>query len=141
MTTSTRVRRIARTLKVIAIGWIFSCIFCFIPDSWMNSFLGWFGAEQMPSAIFMSYVLRGAGLILAGVGVVIWIAATDTVRYRPIVIAIIALHLIAAPVFYVMDAIIGMPLWWRVMDLGSFFVAGGVLLAFYLWPSSDETVA
>ena len=136
-----RVRYIARTLQVLAIGWIFSGVFCFIPDSWMNTFLGWFGAEQMPPAIFMSYVLRGAGLIIAGVGVVIWIAATDIVRYRPIVVAIIALHLIAAPVFYVMDAIIGMPLWWRVMDFSCFFVAGGVPLAYYLCPSSDEPVA
>jgi hypothetical protein len=107
----------------------------------MDSFLGWFGAEQMPPAIFMSYVLREAGLILGGVGVVIWITATDIVRYRPIVFALIALHMIAAPVFYVMYAIIGMPLWWRVMDFSCFFVAGGVPLAFYMCPSSDEPVA
>ena len=141
MTTATRVRRIARTLKVIAIGWIFSCFFCFIPDGWMNTFLGWFGAEPMPHAIFMRYCLWGAGLIIGGVGVVIWVAATDLVRYRPIVIAIIALHLIAAPVFYVMDTIVGMPPWWRVMDFGCFFVAGIVPFAFYLWPSSDEPAA
>ena len=101
----------------------------------MNVFLGWFGAEPMPHAIFMSYCLRGGGLIIGGVGVVIWIAATDVVQYHPIVIAIILLHLIAAPVFYVMDAIVGMPLWWRVMDFSCFFVAGGVALAFWLWPS------
>jgi len=70
------------------------------------------------------------------VSVVIWIAATDIVRYRPIVIAIIVLHLIAAPVFYVVDSIVGMPLWWRVMDFGCFFIAGGVPLAFWLWPSN-----
>jgi len=64
----------------------------------MNSFLGWFGAELMPRSIFMSYVLRGAGLIIGGVGVVIWITATDVVRYRPVVIAITLLHLVAAPI-------------------------------------------
>jgi hypothetical protein len=72
------------------------------------------------------------------VGVVIWVAATDIVRYRPILIAITALHLIAAPVFYVMDTIVGMPLWWRVMDFGSFLVGGGLLLAFWLWPSKSS---
>lgn len=141
MTTSTRVRRIARTLKVIAGGWIFSCFFCFIPNGWMNIFLGWFSAEPMPHAIFMRYCLWGAGLIIGGVGVVIWVAATDVVRYRPIVIAIIALHLIAAPVFYVMDTLVGMPLWWRVMDFSCFFVAGIVPFAFYFRPSSGEPVA
>jgi hypothetical protein len=92
----------------------------------------------MPHAIFMRYCLDGGGLIIGGVGVVIWVAATDVVRYRPIVIAIIALHLIAAPVFYVMDTIVGMPLWWRVMDFGSFLVCGGFFLAFWLWPSKPS---
>jgi len=127
-----------RTLKGIAIGWIVSCFFCFIPDGWMSVFLGWFGAEPMPHAIFMRYCLDGGGLIIGGVGVVIWVAATDIVRYRPIVIAITALHLIAAPVFYVMDTTVGMPLWWRVMDFGSFLVGGGLLLAFWLWPSKPS---
>ncbi len=135
MTTSTRVHRIAITLKVIAAGWIFSCFFCFIPDGWMNTFLGWFGAEPMPPGIFMRYCLDGGGLIIGGVGVVIWVVATDVVRYHPIAIAIIALHLLAAPVFYVMDTIVGMPLWWRVMDFGSFLVGSGFLLAFWFWPS------
>lgn len=101
----------------------------------MNVFLGWFGAEPMPQTIFMRYCLDGGGLIIGGVGVVIWVAATDIVRYRPIVVAIIALHLIAAPVFYVMDAFVGMPLGWRVMDFGCFLAGGGFLLAFWLWPS------
>lgn len=128
----------ARTLQVLALGWVFSCFFCFIPDSWMNIFLGWFRAGPMPHAIFMSYCLRGSGLIIGGVGVVIWIAATDIVRYRPIVIAIIALHLIAAPIFYLFDAIVGMPFWWRVMDFGCFLAGGGVLLVFWFWPSKPS---
>ena len=86
----------------------------------------------------MSYCLRGGGLIIGGVGVVIWIAATDIVRYRPIVIAIIALHLIAAPVFYLFDSIVGMPFWWRVMDFGCFLAGGGFLFAFWLWPSKPS---
>jgi hypothetical protein len=40
-----------------------------------------------------------------------------------------------------MDTIVGMPLWWRVMDFGCFFVSGIVPFALYLWPSSDEPVA
>ena len=131
----TRVRSIANVMRVLAVSWILSGIWCFLPGRWIDSFLAWFAVEQMPSALFMIYVLRGAGWACVGVGVVIWVVAADIVRYRPIVIAIIALHLIAAPVFYVMDAVIGMPLWWRVMDFSCFFVAGGLPLSFWLWPS------
>jgi hypothetical protein len=134
-----RERYLARTLQVLAIGWIFSGFFCFIPDRWMNIILGWFGAEPMPHAVFMRYCLDGGGLIIGGVGVVIWIAASDLVRYRPIVMAIIVLHLIAAPVFYMMDTIVGMPLGWRVMDFGSFLAGGGALLAIWLWPSKPSS--
>jgi hypothetical protein len=51
------------------------------------------------------------------------------------VIAIIALRLIAAPVFYSMEAIIGMPLSWRIMDFVSALMMGGIPLAFCLWPA------
>ncbi|TAK99928.1 MAG: hypothetical protein EPO07_10400 [Verrucomicrobia bacterium] len=132
---------LAATLKIVAIGWILSCFFCFIPDGWMNVFLGWFGAEPMPHAIFMRYCLWGGGLIIGGVGVVIWVTATDVVRFRPIVIAITALHLIAAPVFYLMDVIVGMPLRWQVMDISCFLAGGGFLLAFWLWPAKASPSA
>jgi ABC-type uncharacterized transport system permease subunit len=54
------------------------------------------------------------------------------------VIAIIALHLIAAPGFYWMDTIIGMTLSWRIMDFVSFLVSGVLPLAFCLWPAKKS---
>ncbi len=69
---------------------------------------------------------------------VIWVVATDVVRYRPMVIAIIVLHLIGGPVFYLMDVIIGMPLSWRIMDFVSFSMMGVLPLAFCLWPAKKS---
>lgn len=138
MKTFTRVRSIANVMRVLAVAWILSGVLCFLPYSWGNSFLAWFGMEQMPQALFMMYVLRGAGLLGVGIGVVIWVVATDVVRYRPIVIAIIALHLIGAPVFYLMDVIIGMPLSWRIMDFVSLLMMGVLPLAFCLWPAKKS---
>jgi hypothetical protein len=100
MKTFTRVRSIANALRILAVAWILSGVCCFFPEKWIDSFLAWFGVAQMPQALPMIYVLRGVGWVCVGMGIVIWIVATDVVRYRPIVIAIIALHLIAAPVFY-----------------------------------------
>jgi hypothetical protein len=135
MKTFTRFRSIANILRVLAVAWILSGVCCFFPDSWIDSFLAWFGVEQMPHALPMIYVLRGAGWVCVGTGVVIWIVATDIIRYRPMVIAIITLHLIAAPVFYWMDAIIGMPRRWCMMDFVCFLAAGSGPLAFCLWPA------
>ena len=138
MKTFTRVRSIANVMRVLAVAWILSGVLCFFPYTWSNAFLAWFGMEQMPRALFMIYVLRGAGLLGVGIGVVIWVVATDVVRYRPLVIAIIAFHLIGAPVFYSMDAIIGMPLSWRIMDFVSLLMMGGLPLAFCLWPAKKS---
>jgi hypothetical protein len=94
--------------------------------------------EQVPQALLMSYVLRGAGLLQVAMGIVIWAVASDVVRYRPIVIAIIAVHLLAAPAFYLMDATIGMPGWWCLMDFTCGILAGGIPLIFCLWPAKTS---
>jgi len=91
--------------------------------------------EQVPQALLMSYVLRGAGLLQVAMGIVIWAVASDVVRYRPIVITIIVVHLVAAPAFYLMDATIGMPRWWCLMDFMCGVLSGGIPLIFCLWPA------
>jgi hypothetical protein len=141
MKTFTRVRSIANVMRIIAIAWILSGFCCFFPDRWIDSFLAWFSVEQMPHALPMIYTLRGAGWACVGIGMVIWVVATDIIRYLPIMIAIIALHLIAAPVFFLTDAIIGMPRWWCMMDFGCFFGGGIVPLVFCLWPSPNTALA
>jgi hypothetical protein len=138
MKTFTRVRSIANTLRVLAVAWILSGICCFFPDSWDNAFLALFGVEPVPQGIPMIFVLRWAGVGCVWIGIMIWVVATDVVRYRPIVIAIIALHLIAAPVAYFMELVIGMPLSWRIMDSVSLLVLGVIPLVFCLWPAKES---
>jgi hypothetical protein len=137
MKTFTRIRSIANALRVLAVAWILSGVCCFFPDSWDNAFLARFGVEPVPQGLPMIFVLRWAGLGCVGIGVVIWVVAMDVVRYRPVVIAIIALHLIAAVVSYFMELIIGMPLSWRIMDSASLLVLGVLPLAFCLWPAKN----
>ena len=138
MKTFIRVRSIANVMRVLAALWILSGVCCFFPDSWDNSFLARFGVEPVPQALPMIYVLRCAGFLCLGIAVVIWVVAMDIVRYQPVVIAIIALHWIAALVFYLMEVIIGMPLWWRIIDCGGLLVMGILPLMFCLWPAKKS---
>ena len=116
-------------------AWILSGVCAFFPDSWDNVFLAKFGVEQVPQGLPMMLTLRWAGLVCVGVGVVIWVVAMDVVRHRPVVITIIALHLIAVVVSYFVETIIGMPMSWRIMDSVSLLVWGALPLAFCLWPA------
>ena len=135
MRTFTRVRAIANLLRFLAICWILSGVVFCLPKTWIDSFLVWVGMAQVPHALLMSYVLRGAGLLQVAMGIVIWAVASDVVRYRPIVITIIVVHLAAAPAFYLMDAVIGMPGWWCLMDFTCGILSGGIPLIFCLWPA------
>jgi hypothetical protein len=141
MSTSTRVRWIAILLRVAAISVMLSGLSFFLPEPWIDSILEWCGVGQMPHEALMRYVVRGAGYLQVAGGVFIWAIARDVVRYRPIVITVLALLLIGAPAFYLIDATAGLPRWWCFMDFGCCFLAGGVPLAFCLWPSSHEPVA
>jgi hypothetical protein len=138
MKTFTRVRSIANVMRVLAVAWMLGGVLCFIPYSWGNLFLAWFGMEPIPQSLFMTYCLCGAGFLGVGIGAVIWAVATDVVKYRPIVITIVTLHLIGAPMFFSMDLIIGMPLSWRIMDLVTLLMMGGIPLAFCLWPAKKS---
>ena len=90
----------------------------------------------MPGARLMRYVLFGAGYLQVALGVLVWVIAKDVLRYRALVIATIAIFLVGAPAFYLMDAAAGMPRWWCVLDFTCCFLAGGVPLIYCLWPSS-----
>ena len=138
MQTFTRIRSIAIALRILAVFWILNGVCCFFPDNWDNVFLAKFGVEPVPHVLPMMLVLRWAGLICAGAGVVIWVVATDVVRYRSIVITIIALHLIAVLVSYFVETLIGMPVSWRIMDSTICLVCGALPLAFCLWPAKES---
>ena len=89
----------------------------------------------MPHAMFLSYLLQAAAYFQIVIGAFIWVIATDVVRYRPLVITTIAIFLAGAPVFYVIDARIGLPRWWCMMDFISAFLCGAFPLAFCLCPA------
>jgi hypothetical protein len=50
--------------------------------------------------------------LLVGIGVLVWFIARDVVRFQPIIFAMLVVFLIAAPVFYLTNAIAGLPWYW-----------------------------
>jgi MFS family permease len=115
----------------------------FLPERWISSFLTWCFLEPMPHSVYLSYLLQAAGYFQIAIGAFVWVIATDVVRYRPLVIMTIAIFLVGAPVFYAIDASIGLPWWWCVIDFISAFLCGAFPLAFCLWPAKtppNETV-
>ena len=135
MKSSKRVRSIAILLRVLAISVIISGGSLFLPEAWINSFLEWCGVGQMPHEPQLRYLLWGCGYLALAWGVFIWVIAMDVMRYRPIIITVLVAFLIAAPTFYLIGNIAGLPRWWCIVDFISCFLAGAVPLTFFLWPA------
>jgi hypothetical protein len=138
MKTFTHVRAIANAIRVSAAVWGLCGVCCFFPIRWINGFFALFGVEPLPQCLPVDLFLRWGILGSLGVAVVLWVVATDVVRYRPLVITIIAFYLIVGVVSYLMEIIIGMPFWWRIMDCGPHLVMGGLILVCCLWPAKKS---
>jgi len=117
---------------------ILSGISFFFPKPWIDSFVQWWGAEPMPESAFMRYVLWGGGCLQVGIGAVVWVIARDVVRHQSVVLAVIVAFLVAAPTFYIIDAVAGLPRPWCWVDFGCCFLAGMVPLLFCLWPAKQS---
>ena len=128
----TRVCWTSRFLRCIAVVQLLTLGLVFVPEGWMASWHRGLGLGTMPDAAFLRYVIRGASYCQAAIGVLLWVMATDVVRYRPLVLTVAAIYLAGGPVFYFVDGLAGMPRWWGWMDSLSCVFAGGVLLALCL---------
>jgi len=138
MKSFTRVRTIANLLRLAAISVFLSGVTFLLPVSSIDAFLAWCGLEAVPHVRLMRYALFAAGLLQVGIGLVVWVIARDVVRYQPVVVAVLVAFLIGAPAFYLFDALAGMPCWWCILEFACCFLAGGVPLAFCLWPTSPN---
>ena len=138
MKTATRTRSIANTMRVLAIVLIISGGSFFLPVTWLDSILVQHGLGPFPHAALMRGALLVAGYLLVALGALFWVIAKDVVRYRPLVITTIAIFLVAAPAFYLIDAVAGLPRWCSIADFVLCFILGAVPLAFYFWPASNQ---
>jgi hypothetical protein len=119
--------RTALFLRIIAVVQMLTFAVVLLPVAWLASWHAWLGLGAMPDDPVLRYVIRGAAFAQGGVGVLVWVVATDVVRYRPLVITTAALSLCAAPAYYFIDATAGMPRWWCLFDFAYCVLAGGGL--------------
>jgi hypothetical protein len=91
----------------------------------------------MPDDPVLRYVIRGASLAQGAIGVLLWVIATDVVRFRPLVVTTAWIYLLGAPAYYFIDSVAGMPRFWCIFDCVFCFLAGGVLLILCLMSSRN----
>jgi hypothetical protein len=100
-----------------------------MPTEWIEAWHKWLGLGAMPHDPLLLYAVRGGGFVQGAIGVLLWIMACDVVRYRPLIMAVALIFLCSSPAFYLIDSIVRLPLFWCLLDAGSCFAVGSILLA------------
>jgi hypothetical protein len=99
-----------------------------MPRSWMEAAHAWLGLGEMPQGAVLMFMIRQASYVYGMHGVLLWILASDVVRYRTLILFTGFSFLLAAPVFLVIDHTAGMPLYWTISDaLGCGFFGAALL--------------
>jgi hypothetical protein len=118
-------------LRLLAILQVLTGAIVFLPVAWIAAWHAWLGLGPMPDDAVLRYVIRGGAFVQGAIGVLLWIMATDLVRYRPLIIAVAAIYLVSGPAFYGIDAVAGMPGFWCIFDGLSCFAVGSILFLLF----------
>ena len=131
------VRTTANFLRFVAIVQILTFAVIFMPSTWIGAWHYWVGLGVMSDTPVFRYVLRGASYVHGAIGILLWVMATDIVRYRPLVLTTALVYLIGGPAYYLIDSIAGIPGSWCIFDSAFCFLVGGAMLALCVWSSSE----
>lgn len=119
-------------LRVLAVLQCLTGFISIMPLEWIARWHRWLGFGALPDDPVLRYVIRGGALVQAAIGVLIWIIASDIVRYRPLVLALGGIYLVCGPAFYLLDTVAGMPWYWAVLDGAACAATGTVILGLSL---------
>ena len=115
--------RLSGTVEILAF------ISVVMPRSWMEISHEWLGMGTMPEGALLMFMIRQASYAYGMHGVSLWILASDVVRFRPLIVFNGVAFLLAGPVFFLIDYLTGMPLWWTIFDaLACGFIGAALLL-------------
>ena len=99
-----------------------------MPRSWMETSHAWLGMGAMPDGALLMFMIRQASYAYGMHGVSLWILASDVVRFRPLIVFNGYAFLLAGPIFFLIDYLTGMPLWWTIFDSLACGLTGAALL-------------
>jgi hypothetical protein len=115
--------RIAGTFEILA---FFAVV---MPRSWMEVSHEWLGLGHMLAGPVTMFMIREASYTYGMHGISLWVLASDVKRFRPLVLLNGIAYLLAGPVFFIIDHVSGLPLWWGLADS----LACGLFGASLLW--------
>lgn len=99
-----------------------------MPTEWMASTHERLGFGEFPDGPLVQYLARSVSAFYGFHGVLLFLVASDPVRFKPIVIYLAAFNIIFGLMLIAIDLHAGMPAWWTIGE-GPTIIVIGLLLA------------
>jgi hypothetical protein len=99
-----------------------------LPDESMAAIHRWLGMGELPRAPVVGYLARSVSALYGFHGVLLFIIATDPVRYRRFVVYIGWMNVTFGLMLLGIDLHAGLPGWWTAVEGPGLVVLGVVLL-------------
>jgi hypothetical protein len=115
------VLRLVGAVEVLAFGAVV------MPRAWMDALHAALGLGTLPVSPVVDSVLRQVSFSYGLHGIALFVIAHDVVRFRPLVILSAIGYFLAAPTFFIIDFILGMPWTWIAGNAGSCLLIGLIL--------------
>jgi hypothetical protein len=136
MNSADRKLLLAWLLRLVGLVEILAFIAVIMPRAWMAASHAWLGLGEMPHGSVLMFLIRQASYSYGMHGVSLWVIASDVTRFRPLIAFNGIAYLLAAPVFFTIDYLSGMPMWWAIGDSAACGLVGLALLWFKPAPLS-----
>lgn len=115
-------------LRVVGVLSCTAIVATVMPTSWIVATNDWLGLGAFPDAPITQYLARSISALYAVFGALLIIVSTDVRRYAPIISFFAYACLVFGAVLTCIDALIGMPRRWTLLEGPSTFVLGVVIL-------------
>jgi hypothetical protein len=100
-----------------------------LPREVMARTNAWLGLGPLPDTAIVYYLARSTSALYALRGVIYFLAASDPVRYRPLIVLLGVTNIVYGVTLGGIGATAGMPAWWTWSESPFVFTTGIVLLA------------
>jgi len=99
-----------------------------MPRAWMNDIHASMGLGDLPPGPVVEYLARTVSFIYGGHGVLLWLLATDLVRYRPLIVFTGVAYVVTAVAFLAINVATRMPIYWTLIEPAACLVVGGMIV-------------
>ncbi len=99
-----------------------------LPDESMAAVHRWLGMGELPQAPVVGYLARSVSALYGFHGALLFLIASDPVRYRPFVVYVGWMNVAFGMMLLLIDLHAGMPGWWTALEGPVVLILGVVIL-------------